>query len=188
MAAEIDVVRVKGRIFVMSGESTSSATRIVTTSPRPCARPRRRTMLDYDFMRTAFAAAGIVGVLRGRRRLFPRAARPDLRRPCACPMSASPARPGAVLIGVSPLWGMVGFTLAAGIGMGLLGERLPSATSPSASCWRCRSASACCSCISTPPTPAQATRCCSATCSASTRGDRLDAARARHRQPRGAGA
>ena len=31
---------------------------------------------------------------------------------------------GAVLIGVSPLWGMVGFTLAAGVGMGLLGERL----------------------------------------------------------------
>jgi zinc/manganese transport system permease protein len=31
---------------------------------------------------------------------------------------------GAVLVGVSPLWGMVGFTLAAGIGMGALGEKL----------------------------------------------------------------
>jgi zinc/manganese transport system permease protein len=31
---------------------------------------------------------------------------------------------GAVLLGISPIWGMVGFTLAAGIGMGALGERL----------------------------------------------------------------
>ena len=31
---------------------------------------------------------------------------------------------GAVLIGIAPLWGLVGFTVAAGIGMGLLGERL----------------------------------------------------------------
>ena len=31
---------------------------------------------------------------------------------------------GAVLIGLAPLWGLVGFTLAAGIGMGLLGERI----------------------------------------------------------------
>src|SRR6201992_140305 len=31
---------------------------------------------------------------------------------------------GAVLIGVSPIWGMIGFTLAAGVGMGALGERL----------------------------------------------------------------
>src|SRR6185295_19895192 len=30
------------------------------------------------------------------------------------------------LIGIAPLGGMVGFTLAAGIGMGLLGERLSS--------------------------------------------------------------
>ena len=31
---------------------------------------------------------------------------------------------GAVLIGVPPLWGLIAMTLAAGIGMGLLGERL----------------------------------------------------------------
>jgi zinc/manganese transport system permease protein len=31
---------------------------------------------------------------------------------------------GAVLIGVSPLWGLVGFTVAAGIGMGLMGDRI----------------------------------------------------------------
>ncbi len=42
-----------------------------------------------------------------------------------------------------------------------------SAMSPSASCWRCRSAWACCSCISTPPTRHRRPRCCSATCSAS---------------------
>jgi len=31
---------------------------------------------------------------------------------------------GAVLIGLSPLWGLIGFTLAAGVGMGMLGEKL----------------------------------------------------------------
>ena len=31
---------------------------------------------------------------------------------------------GAVLIGIAPLWGMVVMTVAAGIGMGFLGERL----------------------------------------------------------------
>ena len=31
---------------------------------------------------------------------------------------------GAVLIGLAPLWGLVGFTVIAGIGMGLLGERI----------------------------------------------------------------
>ena len=41
-----------------------------------------------------------------------------------CRMSASPVPPGAVLIGISPLWGLIAMTLAAGIGMGLLGEKL----------------------------------------------------------------
>jgi zinc/manganese transport system permease protein len=31
---------------------------------------------------------------------------------------------GAGLIGIAPLWGLVGFTLAAGLGMGYLGERI----------------------------------------------------------------
>jgi zinc/manganese transport system permease protein len=31
---------------------------------------------------------------------------------------------GAVLIGVASVWGLVGFTVAAGIGMGMLGERI----------------------------------------------------------------
>ena len=31
---------------------------------------------------------------------------------------------GAVLIGVAPLWGLVAMTVAAGVGMGVLGERL----------------------------------------------------------------
>jgi zinc/manganese transport system permease protein len=31
---------------------------------------------------------------------------------------------GAVLIGVAAVWGLVGFTVAAGVGMGLMGERL----------------------------------------------------------------
>src|ERR1700739_274741 len=31
---------------------------------------------------------------------------------------------GAVLIGMAPVWGLVGLTVVAGIGMGLLGERI----------------------------------------------------------------
>ena len=31
---------------------------------------------------------------------------------------------GAGLIGIAPLWGMIGFTLAAGLAMGVLGERI----------------------------------------------------------------
>jgi zinc/manganese transport system permease protein len=31
---------------------------------------------------------------------------------------------GAVVLGITPLWGLIGFTVAAGIGMGVLGERV----------------------------------------------------------------
>ena len=31
---------------------------------------------------------------------------------------------GAVLIGMAPIWGLVGFTVAAGVAMGVLGERI----------------------------------------------------------------
>ena len=81
------------------------------------------TMFDYDFMRNAFAAATIVAMLSRRGRLFPGAARPDFRRPCAgaCRLYRRDRR-GAdrhfAALGPGP------DDLAAGVGMGLLGERL----------------------------------------------------------------
>jgi zinc/manganese transport system permease protein len=80
-------------------------------------------MLDYDFMRNAFAAAGVAAVVSGlvgyvlmlRGQTFAGHALSHIGFAGAT---------GAVLIGIAPVWGLVGFTVAAGIGMGILGERL----------------------------------------------------------------
>ena len=81
------------------------------------------TMFTYDFMQNAFAAAGIVSVVSGligfflvlRAQTFAGHALSDVGFAGAT---------GAVLIGLPPLWGLIALTLIAGIGMGLLGERL----------------------------------------------------------------
>src|SRR6201998_70476 len=80
-------------------------------------------MLEYDFMQNAFAAATIVAVVSGLVGYFL-----VLRGP-ACAGHARAhvgftGASGAVLIGIAPLWGMVALTMAAGIGMGAMGERL----------------------------------------------------------------
>ncbi len=80
-------------------------------------------LLGYDFMRNAFAAGGLVAVMSGlvghvlvlRGQTFAGHALSHVGFTGAT---------GAVLLGISPLWGLVGVTVAAGIGMGLLGERL----------------------------------------------------------------
>jgi zinc/manganese transport system permease protein len=80
-------------------------------------------MLEYDFMRTAFAAsavaaglAGIVGfflVLRG-----------QTFAGHALSHVGFTGATGALLFGLPPLAGLVGFTLIGGVGMGLFGEKL----------------------------------------------------------------
>ena len=80
-------------------------------------------MLDYDFMQNAFAAATIVAIVSGavgyvlvlRRQIFAGHALSHVGFTGAT---------GAVLLGTSPLWGLVLATVAAGVGMGLLGEKL----------------------------------------------------------------
>src|ERR1700754_3179502 len=86
---------------------------------------RRNTgpMVPYDLMRTACAAsaivalvAGIVGyilVLRG-----------QTFAGHALSHVGFAGATGAVLIGIPPLWGLLGFTVIAGLGMGALGERI----------------------------------------------------------------
>ncbi len=80
-------------------------------------------MLAYDFMRTAFAAAAIVAVMSGLVG-YMLVLRGQSFAGHALSHVGFTGATGAVLLGVSPLGGLVAATLAAGIGMGLLGERL----------------------------------------------------------------
>ena len=81
------------------------------------------TMLDYEFMRTAFLAGGIVAVVAGAVGFFL-----VLRQLAFAGHALShvgfAGATGAVLLGIGPLWGMLAFTLAAAAAMGVLGERL----------------------------------------------------------------
>jgi len=74
-------------------------------------------------MINAFAAAGIVAVVSGLVGFF------LVMRGQTCAGHALShigfaGATGAGLIGLAPIWGLLGFTLAAGIGMGMLGERI----------------------------------------------------------------
>ena len=80
-------------------------------------------MFDYDFMRTAFAAAGVAAVLAGFVGYF-LVLRGQTFAGHALSHVGFTGATGAALFGVSPLAGLVSFTLLAGIGMGLLGEKL----------------------------------------------------------------
>ncbi len=80
-------------------------------------------MLDYDFMRNAFAAAGIVAVVSGLVGYF-LVLRGQTFAGHALSHVGFTGATGAFLIGVTPLWGLLAATLAAGLGMGFMGERL----------------------------------------------------------------
>ncbi|EKS68609.1 cation ABC transporter permease [Burkholderia sp. SJ98] len=80
-------------------------------------------MFEYDFMVNAFAASGIVAVLSGIVGYF-LVLRGQTFAGHALSHVGFTGATGAVLLGMPPLWGMVGITLAAGVGMGALGERL----------------------------------------------------------------
>jgi zinc/manganese transport system permease protein len=79
-------------------------------------------MLDYDFMRHAFAAAGIVAVLAGLVGYF-LVLRGQAFAGHALSHVGFAGATGAVLIGVSPLGGMIGVTVLGGVLMGALGEK-----------------------------------------------------------------
>jgi zinc/manganese transport system permease protein len=81
------------------------------------------TMLEYDFMRNAFAAAGVAAVVSGLVGYF-LVLRGQTFAGHALGHIGFAGATGAVLLGLAPVWGLVGFTVAAGIGMGFLGERL----------------------------------------------------------------
>src|SRR6516225_8159865 len=106
--------------------SMSTITVMDTDMPTGTATVQRestRTMFDYDFMVNAFAASGIVAVLSGIVGYF-LVMRGQTFAGHALSHVGFTGATGAVLIGISPIWGMIGFTLAAGVGMGALGEKL----------------------------------------------------------------
>ncbi len=80
-------------------------------------------MLDYDFMRQAFAAATVVAIVSGLVGYF-LVLRGQSFAGHALSHVGFAGATGAVLVGAAPLAGMVLATVAAGIGMGLMGERL----------------------------------------------------------------
>ena len=80
-------------------------------------------MFHYEFMNNAFAAAGIAAVVSGIVGYF-LVMRGQAFAGHALSHIGFAGATGAVLIGLAPLWGLVGFTLAAGIAMGLLSERI----------------------------------------------------------------
>jgi zinc/manganese transport system permease protein len=80
-------------------------------------------MFEYDFMRNAFAAASIVAIVAGLVGYF-LVLRGQTFAGHALSHVGFTGATGAVLIGVAPLWGLVTLTVSAGIGMGVMGERL----------------------------------------------------------------
>ena len=80
-------------------------------------------MLDYDFMRHAFAAATVVAIVAGLVGYFVVLRGQSFAGHALAHVGFTGAT-GAVLIGVAPLWGLVSATLAAGVLMGMLGEGL----------------------------------------------------------------
>jgi zinc/manganese transport system permease protein len=80
-------------------------------------------MFAYDFMLNAFAASGIVAVVAGAVGFF-LVLRGQTFAGHALSHVGFAGATGAVLIGVPALWGMLVFTVAAGLGMGVLGEKI----------------------------------------------------------------
>ncbi len=80
-------------------------------------------MFTYDFMQNAFAAALVVGVVCGFVGFF-LVLRAQTFAGHALSHVGFAGATGAVLFGIAPLWGLIAMTLAGGVGMGLLGERL----------------------------------------------------------------
>lgn len=79
-------------------------------------------MLEYDFMRNAFVAAGVVAIVAGTVGYF-LVLRGQTFAGHALAHVGFTGATGAVLVGLAPLWGLVAMTVAAGIGMGAIGER-----------------------------------------------------------------
>jgi zinc/manganese transport system permease protein len=81
------------------------------------------TMLTYEFMQNAFIATAMVAVVAGLVGYF-LVLRGQTFAGHALSHIGFAGATGAGLVGLAPIWGLAGFAVAAGIGMGLIGERL----------------------------------------------------------------
>ena len=81
------------------------------------------TMFDYDFMRAAFAAGSVVAIVAGTVGFFLVLRNLTFAGHALSHVGFAGAT-GAILVGISPLWGLLAFTVTAAVVMGLLGERL----------------------------------------------------------------
>jgi len=79
-------------------------------------------LFDYEFMRNAFAAATIVAIVSGSIGYF-LVLRGETFAGHALAHVGFPGATGAALIGISPFAGLIVFTLAAGVGISLIGEK-----------------------------------------------------------------
>lgn len=94
---------------------TPTGTRVITGTAT--------IMLSYDFVINALAAGGIVAVVAGIVGFF-LVMRGQTFAGHALSHVGFAGATGAVLLGVSPFWGLVALTLAAGLAMGFLGDRV----------------------------------------------------------------
>src|ERR1700730_3381194 len=101
---------------------TCIATVTARRPPTNC-RESSSAVLEYDFMQNAFAAATIVAIVSGLVGYF-LVLRGQTFAGHALAHVGFTGATGAVLVGLPPLWGLVIMTMAAGLGMGFLGERL----------------------------------------------------------------
>ena len=126
---DINVLRADGHIFVMSrGHDVEHADHLHdhgmgTTMAHDHGSTSTTDMFQYEFMDNAFEAAGIVAVVSGLVGFF-LVMRGQTFAGHALSHIGFAGATGAGLIGLAPLWGLVGFTLAAGIAMGALWERI----------------------------------------------------------------
>ena len=81
------------------------------------------TMFDYDFMRAAFAAGSVVAIVAGTVGFFLVLRNLTFAGHALSHVGFAGAT-GSILVGISPLWGLLAFTVTAAVAMGLLGERL----------------------------------------------------------------
>src|SRR4029078_6670431 len=102
----------------MSNEPT-----ICTITATSTATTTITDMFDYDFMINAFAAAGIAAMVSGIVGYFLVMRGQTFARHALSHIGFAGAT-GAGLIGLAPLWGLIAFTLAAGVIMGALSERI----------------------------------------------------------------
>ena len=80
-------------------------------------------MFEYDFMRAAFMAGGVVAVVAGAVGFFLVLRNLTFAGHALSHIGFAGAT-GSLLIGISALWGLLAFTVAAALAMGLLGDRL----------------------------------------------------------------